>query len=476
MELASLERKTRRKVGKVVGLSDAQNNNRESDKARTSGSEQAFSSRWMSIGPDEAELDPTVSPEALETSSESPNQTARESTRYHLQRIFKTGSITSDGPQIVWSHKDSHKSTKYHLRSEEPSIIVGRETSTVTTQQHRSVWKSLIITTLAFFAFYLICNSALNCLCKDPSKSRLCHDDRHPRPAHSKFSYGHFNEKIKSVNQKFSELQARNEEVCDFYFALSKSTDAFQKLRTRVQFSTIATRERTLAGLHQYITNAKIHGKLQSVLRGFVASVPNNKDRVELYTKTVIEAIDRLQEPSGLHSKYPALWIMIFWPFWLPLDHFGKHSTSPLYVAASHFDDFVANTMPRSKNTLRLAQNLQFTLLEQIGHLDSLFRNANVVNTETKLGMTGKTGKTGKKAETDKIGVAIISRASRRLSRLWVQTGGGELDAVSKALDWTDGILPHMVDAIGEIIQSMNEISVLLDEIQTYTNNLKEIA
>lgn len=432
--------------------------------------------QWVSIGPDEAELDPIESPEALEISTESPNQIVQESTRYRLQRTLETGSTSPESPQIVWCHRDSQKSTKYHLRSEEPPIVERREKSVVTAQQHRSVWKSLLISFLVFLAFYLVCNPALNHLCKDPSKSGLCHDDRNPRPALSNFFHGHFYKKIDSVNRKFSELQVRNKEVHDFHFALSRSTDAFQKLRTRVQYSTIATRERTLLGLHQYISNAKSNGKLQGVLRGFVASVSNNKDRVEHYTKTVIEAIDRLKDPSAPYSKYPALWIMIFWPCWLPLDHFSERSTSPLYVAASHFDDFVANTLPRSQKTLRLAQTLQSTLLEQIGHLDSLFRNTDVVNTETKPSKTVKTGKTGKKAKTDKIDVAIISRTSRRLSRVWVQTGGEELDAVSKALDWTDGVLPHMVDVVGEVIQSVNEISVLLDEIQTYTKNPREVA
>lgn len=110
--------------------------------------------------------------------------------------------------------------------------------------------------------------------------------------------------------------------------------------------------------------------------------------------------------------------------------------------------------------------------MEQIGHLDSLFTNPGVVDASARI---IKATKTGKKAETGEIDVAIISRPSRRLSRLWAQTGGEELDKMSKALDWTDAVLPQIVHTIQVTIQSLNEIAVLLDEIQTDINNLRDV-
>ena len=287
----------------------------------------------------------------------------------------------------------------------------------------------------------------------------------------------HFNQKINSVNEKFAEIQFNHKNVSDFYFSLSNSTAAVQVLRTRVEHSTIAARERILLGLNQYIANAKINGKVQVVLRAFLASFSNNKERIELYTKKVFEAVGYLKEPPALDSNRPALWIMILWPFWLPLDHFSKPFVSPLYLAAQHFEHFVASTKPRADKALKLARNLQSTLLEQMRHLDSLFTNPNVVNTTARTSETIEAStKSSNKVKSSKIEVAVVSRPTRRLSRLWVQTGGEEKDKVSEALDWTDRVLPQIVDKIQDTIQSLNEIAVLLDEIETYTNNLRDAA
>lgn len=403
-------------------------------------------------------------------SSEFPDHTAQESQRYRLQRSSKAGSV-SPGSQIFWWHKDKSKSTKYRLRLKEAPIVKRQKEPVAHAQPQGPVGGNLLFGILFILALYLICNPALNYICKDTNKSGYCHDDRYPRLPLTTFSDDYLNQKTSSVNQKFAEIESRNKDIYEFYFSLSNSTGAIQKLRSRVLSSTIAPRERILLGLHQYIANAKINGKLQILLRAFVASVSNNKERVEFYTKTVFEAVGHLKAPFSLDSKYPTLSTMLYWPFWLPLDHFSDHSISPMYLAASHFDKLVASTKPRSEKCLRLARNLQSTLLEQIGHLDSLFTNADVVTTTA---WPGRIVKTSDKANTSKVDVAIVSRPSRRLSRLWVQTGGEEQDKVSEALDWIDGVLPQVVETVEGTIQSINEIAVLLDEIETYANNLRD--
>lgn len=430
--------------------------------------------QWVPIDSADAEFESNVSSRTLKTSSETSNPSLQESRRYRLQRSLKAGSVSA-GSQIVWSHENNTKSTTYRLTAKEPGVIKRQEKTIAGAELYRRVLENLLATILAVLILYLICNPALNYMCKDPNQSGLCHDDRYPRPQLTKLFDDHFSQNINTVNQKFAEIQSRNKDIGDFYFSLSKSTSAVRELRTSVQYSNIAPRERVLLGLDQYIANTRINGKLQGVLRAFVASISNNKERVEFYTKTVFEAVGHLKEPLSLDSNYPALWIMICWPFWLPLDHFREHSDSPLYLAASHFDGFVASTKPRSDKTLRLARNLESTLLEQIGHLDSLFTNADIINTTARTGKIIVTEKASKKAKPGKLEVAIVSRPSRRLSRLWVQTGGEEQDSVSEALDWTDSVLPQVVDTIDGTIQSLEEITVLLYEIRNYANNLRDV-
>ncbi|MCJ1268555.1 hypothetical protein MMC22_008443 [Lobaria immixta] len=496
MEPASSERKTKRKSRRTVVLLDTQNDdhkpNRDS-KAQTSGSKQVLnprrkslpnrhtrtprsSTQWVTIEPRDVEIDSTVLPPNPEGFSEFSDPAARGSTRYRLQRSSKASSI-NPGSQIVWWQKDESKSTKYRLSSTEAPVRKRRNRPVAGAQLRRSLWRNSLSGIFAVLALYLICNPVLNYVCKDPNSFGLCHEDRYPRAPITRLFDDHFNQKINSVNEKFVEIQFNHKNISDFYFSLANSTAAVQVLRTRVEHSTIAPRERILLGLNQYIANAKINGKVQVVLRAFLASFSNNKERIELYTKKVFEAVGYLKEPPALDSNRPALWIMIFWPFWLPLDHFSKPFVSPLYLAAQHFQHFVASTKPRADKALKLARNLQSTLLEQIGHLDSLFTNPNVVNTTARTsGTIEASTKSGNKVKTSKSEVAIVSRPTRRLSRLWVQTGGEEKDKVSEALDWTDRILPQIVDKIQDTIQSLNEIAVLLDEIETYTNNLRDAA
>lgn len=429
----------------------------------------------MTIEPTDVEINSTASPGTPEGFSEFPDPTAQGSTRYRLQRSSKASSI-NPGSQIVWWHKDESKSTKYQLRSTEAPVIKRRNKPVAGTRLQRSLWRNSLSGIFAILALCLICNPVLNYVCKDPNRSGFCHDDRYPRAPITIFFDDHFNQKINSVSEKFAEIQFNHKNTSDFYVSLSNSTVAVQVLRTRVEHSTIAPRGRILLGLNQYIANAKINGKVQGVLRAFLASVSNNKERIELYTKKVFEAVGYLKEPPALDSNRPVLWIMIFWPFWLPLDHFSKPFVSPLYLAAEHFEHFVASTKPRADKALKLARNLQSTLLEQIGHLDGLFTNPNVVNTTARMSETIEMSiKSGNKVKASKID-AIVSRPTRRLSRLWVQTGGEEKDKVSEALDWTDRVLPEIVDKIQDTIQSLNEIAILLDEIETYTYNLRDAA
>lgn len=428
----------------------------------------------MPIDPADASFESNASSRTLKTSSETSNQPLQESRRYRLQRLSKAAPVSA-GSQIVWWHENNTKSTNYRLTSIEPRVIKRQEKAIAGAELHRPVWENLLAAILAVLILYFVCNPALNYMCRDPNQSGLCHDDRYPRPQLTRLFDDHFSQKINTVNQKFAEIQSRNTDIGDFYFSLSNSTSAVRKLRTRVQYSNIAPRERVLLGLDQYIANARINGKLQGVLRAFVASISNNKERVEFYTKTVFEAVGHLKEPSSLDSSYPALWIMVFWPFWLPLDHFSEHSNSPLYLAASYFDGFVTSTKPRSDKTLRLARDLQSTVLEQISHLDGLFTNADIINTTARTGRTIMTEKTSRKAKPGELEVAIVSRPSRRLSRLWVQTGGEEQDKVSEALDWTDSVLPQVVDTIDGTIRSLKEITILLHEIQNYANNLRDV-
>lgn len=304
---------------------------------------------WVTVEPEDV-FDSIPSSSTAKMSSQLFNQTVQDASRYRLQKSSEAGS-TSPSSQIEWWHKDKPESTHYRLRSRE-SAVIKLKNPVAGAQSRGLAWKKFLVGILALLCVYVCCNPALNYLCKDPNRSGLCHVDRFPRPPLTNFLDDHFSEKINSVNRKFSEIQSGNKNICGFYFFLSDSTGAVQKLRTNVQLSTIATRVRILLGLHQYIANARINGKLQGVLRTFVTSFPNDRERVEFYTRTVFEAISHLKEPS---STYPELWLMIYWPFWLPLDHFGGHSNSPLYLVASHFDDFVASTKLRSERTLRLA-------------------------------------------------------------------------------------------------------------------------
>lgn len=281
------------------------------------------------------------------------------------------------------------------------------------------------------------------------------------------------------MNEKFARIHSSNKDVYHFYSSLSRSTDVIQELRNKVEYSNIAPRERIILGLDKYIANAKINGKLQRALRAFVVSVLNNENRVKFYTKSVFEAIRHLKEQQAQPSKTSAPWVIIFWPFWLPLDYFNELADSPLELAASHFDDFAARTRLCSDKTLQLARNLQSSLLEQIGHLDGLFTNAETVNTTARTGEAihiAKLAGSGKEAKAGRINFAIVSRPARRLSRLWVQTGGEEQDQAGEELDRVDAMLPDVVNTVERMIQSSNEITAFLDEIQTCAHNLRDAA
>lgn len=425
---------------------------------------------WVTVEPEDV-FDSIPSSSTAIKSSKLFNQQIQGASRYRLQKSSEAGS-TSTSSQIEWWHEHKPNSTHYQLRSKESALI--KPKSSVAGAQRRGLgWRKFFVGILAFLCLCFFWTPALNFLCKDPNRSGIYQVDRFPRPPLTNFLNDHFKEKINSINRKFSEIQSANKNVCDFYFTLSNSTGAVQKLRSSVQHSTMATRVRILLGLNQYIANARINGKLQGNLRTFVTSVSNNRERVELYSRTVFEAISHLKEPPSLASNYPELCLILYWPSWIPLDHFGEHSNSSLYLVASHIDEFVANTKLRSEKSIRLAQNLRSTLLEQISHLDGLFTNPGVVDTSARI---SEAIKTGQKAEPEEIDVAIISRPPRRLSRLWVQTGGEELDEVSEALDWTDGALPQIVNTVQGTIQSLNEIAVRLDEIQIDINNLRDVA